>query len=44
MPTLRIDQCESALRCDCGYDFQSGEVKGSYLNIPERAEVIFRDA
>jgi hypothetical protein len=37
MPSQKCPSCslhnpESALRCDCGYDFQSGQIKESYLS------------
>lgn len=31
-PKCRLINPDSALRCDCGYDFSSGQVKESYLN------------
>jgi hypothetical protein len=30
-PNCDLVNPETALRCDCGYDFQSGQIKGSYL-------------
>lgn len=36
MPSKKCPNCglysmESAIRCDCGYDFPSGQIKNSYL-------------
>jgi hypothetical protein len=31
-PKCQLINPDSALRCDCGYDFSSGEMKESYLN------------
>lgn len=30
-PKCRLINPDTALRCDCGYDFSSGQMKGSYL-------------
>ena len=40
-PKCKLINPETALRCDCGYDFASGEVKESYVrtNWPERIRV-----
>jgi hypothetical protein len=32
-PKCRLENPEEALRCDCGYDFESGEVKRSYSDV-----------
>jgi hypothetical protein len=34
-PKCRLENPERALRCDCGYDFPSGELKRSYLKAAE---------
>src|SRR4051812_34357124 len=31
-PKCRLESVPSAQRCDCGYDFESGEVKESYFS------------
>jgi uncharacterized membrane protein YvbJ len=41
MPDKKCPNCglynpENALRCDCGYDFSSGEMKRSY--VPEKKD------
>ncbi|WP_054031011.1 DUF2569 domain-containing protein [Desulfatitalea tepidiphila] len=33
-PNCGLANSESALRCDCGYDFQSGQIAEPYLNNP----------
>jgi hypothetical protein len=35
-PKCRLANPDSALRCDCGYDFPSGIMKESYLQPKER--------
>lgn len=35
-PTCHLANPDSALRCDCGYDFPSGAMKESYLPLSER--------
>jgi hypothetical protein len=35
-PKCRLVSPDSALRCDCGYDFDSGAMKESYLPLKER--------
>ncbi len=39
-PKCRLVNPESAERCDCGYDFASGEVKGSYARAAEKQKRI----
>lgn len=34
-PRCRLINPDSALRCDCGYDFPSGTVKASYLDTAQ---------
>ena len=34
-PRCRLVNPDEAERCDCGYDFASGEMKGSYLEADE---------
>jgi hypothetical protein len=34
-PRCKLINPESALRCDCGYDFSSGRVKASYITDPK---------
>ena len=34
-PKCRLENPEGALRCDCGYDFPSGEMNRSYLKAVE---------
>lgn len=36
-PNCGLENVESALRCDCGYDFTSGQVEGSYLEASHGA-------
>lgn len=31
-PKCGLINYDTALRCDCGYDFRSGKVKASYLS------------
>ena len=35
-PACHLANPDSALRCDCGYDFPSGAMKESYLPLRER--------
>lgn len=35
-PNCGLINAESALRCDCGHDFSSGQVKGSLLGPKEQ--------
>jgi uncharacterized membrane protein YvbJ len=35
-PKCGLINTETALRCDCGYDFSSGQVKGSLLGSKEQ--------
>lgn len=35
-PMCNLENPESAQRCDCGYDFPSGEMKQSYLSQKEQ--------
>jgi uncharacterized membrane protein YvbJ len=35
-PKCGLINAESALRCDCGYDFSSGQIKGSLLGLKEQ--------
>jgi hypothetical protein len=35
-PHCRLESHATALRCDCGYDFQSGQVEKSYLTIDQQ--------
>jgi hypothetical protein len=35
-PRCRLINPDSALRCDCGYDFKAGEMRSSYLSPGEQ--------
>ncbi len=44
MPSKQCPQCglhshETAIRCDCGYDFTSGQVRESYLSVAQAGPV-----
>jgi hypothetical protein len=43
-PNCGLINAESAMRCDCGYDFTSGQMKGSYLSKKEYSAVRERAA
>lgn len=42
-PKCGLWNSESALRCDCGYDFESGQMKTSYLNHKQGDVVVTRE-
>jgi hypothetical protein len=37
-PNCGLYNMESAIRCDCGYDFPSGQITNSYLSNAEKNE------
>ena len=42
-PNCGLENPESAIRCDCGYDFASKEAKESYVYKAERFQDFERD-
>jgi len=44
-PKCKLENTDDAMRCDCGYDFESKELKESYLNLeyktPKKSYLIF---
>lgn len=41
-PKCRLENPSTTLRCDCGYDFESGRMERSYLEHPPVAQPKYR--